>query len=260
MEPSKVAAAARLLIDARRTGKPIKELPPEIQAGGRGRIPTRSSTRSPRCSAPRSAAGRSPFSTSRAKSVPAAALRTLIFASPAKSRRHSRRRSSSSPRSPFASCRPAAARQALSARGGGQRGRGLPVHGDRRHPVRHAAPTIRQRLDERATLVEAYADHQTNGAFIIGPGIKDWRDIDFGAERCDERRRQDHRRDGRRTRFRRPVPAGRGAGEPATQWAGLKAGQVVATGSFSGFFPVEIGQQIVADFEGVGSAEAMFVK
>ena len=41
---------------------------------------------------------------------------------------------------------------------------------------------------------------------------------------------------------------------------GLKASQVVATGSFSGFFPVEIGQRIVADFEGVGSAEAMFVK
>lgn len=31
MEPSKVAAAARLLIDARRTGKPIKELPQECR-------------------------------------------------------------------------------------------------------------------------------------------------------------------------------------------------------------------------------------
>jgi 2-keto-4-pentenoate hydratase len=41
---------------------------------------------------------------------------------------------------------------------------------------------------------------------------------------------------------------------------GLKAGQVVATGSFSGFFPVEIGQEIVADFEGVGKAVATFVK
>ena len=41
--------------------------------------------------------------------------------------------------------------------------------------------------------------------------------------------------------------------------AGLKTGQVVATGSFSGFFPVEVGQQIVADFEGVGKAAAMFV-
>ncbi len=41
---------------------------------------------------------------------------------------------------------------------------------------------------------------------------------------------------------------------------GLKAGQVVATGSFSGFFPVEIDQEIVADFEGVGKAVATFVK
>ena len=55
--------------------------------------------------------------------------------------------------------------------------------------------TIRQRLNERATLVEAYADHITNGAFIIGQGLKNWRDIDFGAMRGqDERRRQADRR------------------------------------------------------------------
>ena len=41
---------------------------------------------------------------------------------------------------------------------------------------------------------------------------------------------------------------------------GMKAGQVVATGSFSGFFPVEIGQEIVAEFEGIGKASATFVK
>jgi 2-keto-4-pentenoate hydratase len=40
----------------------------------------------------------------------------------------------------------------------------------------------------------------------------------------------------------------------------MKAGQVVATGSFSGFFPVEVGQEIVAEFEGIGTASATFVK
>jgi len=32
--------------------------------------------------------------------------------------------------------------------------------------------TIRQRLNERATMVEAYADHITNGGFIVGKGLK----------------------------------------------------------------------------------------
>jgi 2-keto-4-pentenoate hydratase len=41
---------------------------------------------------------------------------------------------------------------------------------------------------------------------------------------------------------------------------GLKAGQIVATGSFSGFFPVELGQRITAEFAGLGRVEAMFVK
>jgi 2-keto-4-pentenoate hydratase len=41
---------------------------------------------------------------------------------------------------------------------------------------------------------------------------------------------------------------------------GLKAGQIVATGSFSGFFPVEIGQRITAEFAGLGRVEATFVK
>jgi 2-keto-4-pentenoate hydratase len=40
---------------------------------------------------------------------------------------------------------------------------------------------------------------------------------------------------------------------------GLQAGQVVATGSFSGFFPVQANQQIVADFDGIGQATAMLV-
>jgi len=40
---------------------------------------------------------------------------------------------------------------------------------------------------------------------------------------------------------------------------GLQAGQVVATGSFSGFFPVQANQRITAEFEGVGQATAMLV-
>ena len=38
-------------------------------------------------------------------------------------------------------------------------------------------------LSERASRVEAYSDHITNGAFIIGQARKDWRDLDFAVMR-----------------------------------------------------------------------------
>jgi 2-keto-4-pentenoate hydratase len=109
--------------------------------------------------------------------------------------------------------------------------------------------------------VEAFADNQTNGAFIIGPAVKDWRDIDFGATKVRMSA------DGKTIV---ETLGGHAFVDPflpvvvlANQFRkshGLKAGEIVATGSFSGFFPVEIGQSIVADFEGVGRASAMFVK
>lgn len=120
--------------------------------------------------------------------------------------------------------------------------------------------SIRQRLNERATLVEAYADHITNGAFIIGPGVKDWRDIDFGAVRC--RMSADDQTIVETVgghAFVDPFPPVVVMANQLRQGPGMKAGQVVATGSFCGFFPVKVGQQIVADFEGVGQARAMFV-
>jgi 2-keto-4-pentenoate hydratase len=121
--------------------------------------------------------------------------------------------------------------------------------------------TIRQRLNERATLVEAFADNQTNGAFIIGPAVKNWRDIDFGATKVRMSA------DGKTIvetigghAFVDPFLPVVVLANQFRRGTGLKAGQIVATGSFSGFFPVEIGQSIVADFEGVGQATAMFVK
>jgi 2-keto-4-pentenoate hydratase len=121
--------------------------------------------------------------------------------------------------------------------------------------------SIRQRLNERATLVEAYADHITSGAFIVGQGVKDWRDIDFGAMRV--RMSADNKTIVETVgghAFVDPFPPVVIMANELRRGPGMKAGQVVATGSFSGFFPVEIGQEIVAEFEGVGKASAMFVK
>ena len=130
---------------------------------------------------------------------------------------------------------------------------------DTRFDTRHR--TIRQRLNERATLVEAYADHITNGAFVIGDGVRDWRDIDFGAVRVKM---------SAQGKAIVETVGGHAFVDPFLPVAvmanqlrhgpGMKAGQVIATGSFSGFFPVEAGQEIVAEFEGIGKASATFVR
>ncbi len=130
---------------------------------------------------------------------------------------------------------------------------------DTRFDTKHK--TIRQRLNERATLVEAYADNQTNGAFIIGKGVKNWRDIDFAATKV--RMSADDKTIVETVgghAFTDPFPPVVILANYLRHGPGLKAGQIVATGSFSGFFPVEIGQEIVANFDGVGSATATFVK
>jgi 2-keto-4-pentenoate hydratase len=121
--------------------------------------------------------------------------------------------------------------------------------------------TIRQRLNERGTMVEAYADHITNGAFIVGKGLKDWRNVDFGAMRV--RMSADNKTIVETVgghAFIDPFLPVVVLANQLRRGPGMKAGQVVATGSFSGFFPVEIGQEIVAEFEGIGSATAMFVQ
>jgi 2-keto-4-pentenoate hydratase len=130
---------------------------------------------------------------------------------------------------------------------------------DTRFDTRHRS--IRQRLNERATMVEAYADHITNGAFIIGKGLKDWRDIDFGVVRA--RMSADNKTIVETIGGHAFIDPFLPAVVMANQLRGgqgMKAGQVIATGSFSGFFPVEVGQEIVAEFEGVGKVIATFVK
>lgn len=120
--------------------------------------------------------------------------------------------------------------------------------------------TVRQRLNERATMVEAYADHITSGAFVVGQGVKNWRDIDFSEMRV--RMSADDKTIVETVgghAFRDPFLPAVVMANQLRRGPGMKAGQVVATGSFAGFFPVQIGQKIVSTFEGVGQAEAMFV-
>lgn len=121
--------------------------------------------------------------------------------------------------------------------------------------------TLREMLNQRATMVEAYADHITSGAFVIGEPAKNWNNVDFSTMRVSMKA-------GEKTivetvgghAFINPfLPVVILANELRTQ-SGLKAGQFVATGSFSGYFPVDPDQTVLAEFEHIGRVEASFAK
>ncbi len=120
--------------------------------------------------------------------------------------------------------------------------------------------TLRDMLNQRSTMVEAYADHITSGAFVIGPAKANWRDVDFAKMRVSMNAA------GKTIvetvgghAFTNPfLPVVILANELRDK-GGLKAGQFVATGSFSGYFPVELNQLVVAEFEHIGRVEASFV-
>jgi 2-keto-4-pentenoate hydratase len=119
--------------------------------------------------------------------------------------------------------------------------------------------TIRQILDNRATVLEAHSDHQTSGAFVVGEPRADWRNFDFAAQKV-VMRQNDH------------VLVDRVGGHPLSDpflpavvlanvlrhEDGLKQGQILATGSFSGFFQVTADVPVTVEFDGFGSAEAIF--
>ncbi|MEK9660318.1 MAG: hypothetical protein VW644_01035 [Alphaproteobacteria bacterium] len=119
--------------------------------------------------------------------------------------------------------------------------------------------TIRQMIDGGIPIWELFADHQTSGAFVPGPGVAGWQTLDFrevpvtmtadGAEIVSS-------------------VGGHAFGDPflplvvlaniMRRRQGLMTGQLLATGSFTGFFKVEPGQTIVADFAGFGRVSARF--
>jgi 2-keto-4-pentenoate hydratase len=120
--------------------------------------------------------------------------------------------------------------------------------------------SIRQMLDEKSSKLEALADHNTTGAYIVGEGRADWQDFDFAAMRVQMR-----------TPDRLIVESvgGHAFLDPflpcvvlANQMrhrGGLRKGQVLVTGSFSGFFEVAADETVTAEFVDFGSAEATIV-
>jgi 2-keto-4-pentenoate hydratase len=120
--------------------------------------------------------------------------------------------------------------------------------------------TLRDMLNQRATMVEAYADHITNGAFVLGPPLKNWQEIDFARMHVTMKAGDKTIVDtvGGHAFINPFLPVVNLANELRDK-SGLKAGQFVATGSFSGYFPVDLGALVVAEFDHFGRIEATFV-
>ncbi|MGH8703964.1 MAG: 2-keto-4-pentenoate hydratase [Burkholderiales bacterium] len=99
------------------------------------------------------------------------------------------------------------------------------------------------------------ADFQNNGALVVGSGTRDWRAIDFGSQPVELRI-------GERTiaavgahPFGNPFRLMPWiAGHCARRAGGLRAGDVVTTGSWTGLEFARPGEEIVARFPGIGEA------
>ena len=111
---------------------------------------------------------------------------------------------------------------------------------------------------EAVTAQERNADFVTNGGFVPGPPAADWRKLDlaniavtltFGGEVIVKR------------------SGGHASGDPllpAVALAndlpgGIKAGQFVTTGTYTGLTFAKLGQTVVAEFVGMGKVEVGFV-
>jgi 2-keto-4-pentenoate hydratase len=99
------------------------------------------------------------------------------------------------------------------------------------------------------------ADFQSNGVLVAGTGTASWREIDFGAQTVEL---QINGKAERRATGAHP------SGDPSRllPWlighvadrGGLRAGDIVTTGSWIGIVRVQRGDDVVARFPGIGEA------
>ena len=109
-------------------------------------------------------------------------------------------------------------------------------------------------------LLANVADTQSHGGFVYGPATKDWRKVDLAAQIC--RQFVNSALDAERTGY----PFGDIldlmlwlANEGSTWAGGLKAGQFVTCGSWSGANRVPAGATVRAEFPGLGEAQITYL-
>ncbi|HVO87612.1 MAG TPA: hypothetical protein VMV45_03645 [Casimicrobiaceae bacterium] len=119
--------------------------------------------------------------------------------------------------------------------------------------------TLREMIDNPKSRLEAMADHNTTGAYITAEGRADWQSFDFASMRVVMRTP---------SRVLVETIGGHAFVDPflpcvvlvneMRHRGGVRAGELLVTGSFSGFFAVEADEPVTAEFEGFGSARATF--
>lgn len=109
-------------------------------------------------------------------------------------------------------------------------------------------------------LLEVYADHMANGGFVLGAFRDDWQSFDFTKTRVTMMQGD---------RALADQVGGHPNGNPGGELAafvnamregpGLKAGAIVATGSFTSFRPMAANHVVVGAFAGFGEVQATVV-
>ena len=106
----------------------------------------------------------------------------------------------------------------------------------------------------------SFADLQMHGGFIYGPAIPDWQSIDFAAERVsltiDGTVRVERTGSNTSGDLMRLLPYL--ANEGAVRTGGLRAGQWITTGSWTGITPAIAAAEVEATFEHAGRASLRF--
>ena len=119
------------------------------------------------------------------------------------------------------------------------------------------------RLADRKAASEGWrlADNATNGAILAGPLLADWRALDT------ERQPVVLSYNGKVVAEKTGNPGGdlvaviqRLADQAGTHCGGIRAGQIVTTGSMTGYIEVEPGTEVVARFPGLGELQVVFEK
>jgi 2-keto-4-pentenoate hydratase len=125
-----------------------------------------------------------------------------------------------------------------------------------------AIEEVETRLADReaAGLLWHVADNQANGALVLGPARTDWRVIDVCAPRVRLAFDGETVLD-RECRNRAGDPFGqvvRLANLAGAHCGGLRAGQVITTGSLVGIVPAPAGSRVEAEIAGLGTVALRF--
>jgi 2-keto-4-pentenoate hydratase len=105
------------------------------------------------------------------------------------------------------------------------------------------------------------ADFQSNGCLVAGGGTRGWRAVDFSALKAELILDGKNLVAGARHPYGNPLRLLPWlATHCARRCGGLRAGDLVTTGSWGGMHPIAPGSTVVARFPGIGEARLVFVR